>query len=137
MGTQKIVGSTHWEVKMGMLTRAGTAQFSIQHFKINVQISQSLDTRKRPQLKELQLELGNIQVRCEGAGSLDYVAELAVNVLPNVLRYQIMDAIENPIKMRVQEELNKFDVEEFVKTNVTQFIIDGPENYNFDLKLDF
>lgn len=81
-------------------------------------VSQSLDTRNSPELEDIQLELGNIQVRCNGAGTLDYVVEAAVNVLPNILRYQIMDALESPIKMRVQEELNAINVEQLIEENL-------------------
>lgn len=85
---------------------------------MQVVVSQSLDTRNSPELEDIQLELGNIQVRCNGAGTLDYVVEAAVNVLPNILRYQIMDALESPIKMRVQEELNAINVEQLIEENL-------------------
>lgn len=77
-----------------------------------------MDTRNTPQLDDIQIELGNIQVRFNGAGTVDYIIELAVNVLPNMLRYQIMDAIEAPLKMRVQEILNTVKVEEVVHENL-------------------
>lgn len=64
VGTQQIMGSTQWEVSIGsgIVTRAGQAQFTVQHIKVAFQISQPLDTRKKPQMEDLQLELGNIQV---------------------------------------------------------------------------
>lgn len=94
-------------------------------------MSQSLDLRNRAKLQDLQLELGNIQVRCDGAGTLDYVLEAVVNILPNLLRYQIMDALENPIKTRVNEILSKIDVETILKEKVVQYERDG--NINLDL----
>ncbi len=45
-----------------MITRSGNIQFTIDHIKALFEISQSLDMRKRPEIKDLQLELGNIQV---------------------------------------------------------------------------
>lgn len=64
VGTQEIMGSTQWQISAGkgMITRTGQAAFSIQHIKATFIISQSLDTRKRPQINDLQFELGNIQV---------------------------------------------------------------------------
>lgn len=73
-----------------------------------------------------------LQVRCDGAGTLDYVAEFLVNVLPNLLRYQIMDAIEKPLKMRIQEHMNKFNVEELIKQKVPEF-----QEKGMDMSLDF
>jgi len=49
-------------------------------------------------------------------------------VIPNLLRYQIMDAIENPIKQRVQEKFNTIDVEQVIK-NMAQ------NDFNFDPKM--
>lgn len=58
------MGSTQWEVAAGkgLISRSGEAAFSIQHIKATFIISQALDTRKRPQINDLQFELGNIQV---------------------------------------------------------------------------
>lgn len=44
--------------------------------------------------------------------------ELLVNVLPNLLRYQIMEAIETPIKTRIQSELDLVDVEQLIKSKL-------------------
>lgn len=40
---------------------------------------------------------GNLAVRSGGEGSLDYMVELLVNVLPNALRNVIMDKLEPKI----------------------------------------
>lgn len=88
--------------------------------------------RNRAKLDDLQLELGNIQVRCDGAGTLDYVLELIVNVLPNLLRYQIMDALENPLRNRIQDMMDKIDVEQVLKEKVLEYEKLGV-NMNFDL----
>lgn len=48
-----------------------------------------MDTRKKPILEELDLELGNIQARIHGAGTVDYLLEAGVNVLPNILRFHL------------------------------------------------
>lgn len=95
MGTQEIEGRTHWEVSVigGVVSRAGTVSFTVEYFRVQVNLSQALDTRKRATLEELNLELGNIQTRVHGAGTLDYLMEAAVNILPNLLRYVHTDAI--------------------------------------------
>ncbi|XP_034472719.1 uncharacterized protein LOC117780343 isoform X1 [Drosophila innubila] len=134
LGTQEIIGAGQWEVGFGLMTRVGHVQFTVQHIRATVEISQPLDTRKRPQINDLQFDMGNIQVRCDGAGTLDYVMEFAVNVLPNLLRYQIMDAIENPIKQRVQEKFNAIDVELAMKQMIEKYK-KGGKMISFDFKL--
>ncbi|XP_030373338.1 uncharacterized protein LOC115623229 isoform X2 [Scaptodrosophila lebanonensis] len=133
VGTQQITGAGQWEVGLGLMTRIGHVQFTVQHIRVTVGISQSLDTRKRPQIKDLQIVMGNIQVRCDGAGTMDYVLEFAVNMLPNLLRYQIMDALENPIKQRVQEKFNTIDVEQAIKEAVQKYEKEGSK-FSFDFK---
>ena len=89
VGTQEIEGRTHWEVSVvgGILSRAGTVSFTLQYFRVQLRLSQPLDTRKRACLENLDLELGNIQARIHGAGTFDYVLEAGVNIIPNLLRY--------------------------------------------------
>lgn len=60
-------------------------------------------------------------MRSDGAGTFDYVVEFLVNVIPNLLRYQIMDALENPIRTRIQDEMDKIDVEKLIKNNLPAF----------------
>lgn len=116
VGTQEIEGRTHWEVSVigGFLSRAGTVSFTVQYFRVQIKLGQPMDTRKKPRIVELDLELGNIQARIHGAGTIDYLLEAGINVLPNLLRYQIMDAIEGPLKRRIQVELNKVNVEKLI-----------------------
>ncbi|XP_012541994.1 uncharacterized protein LOC105839904 [Monomorium pharaonis] len=120
VGTQELEGKTHWEVSVigGFLSRAGTVSFTIQYFRVQVKLGQPLDTRKRATLEELELELGNIQARIHGAGTLDYLVEASINILPNLLRYQIMDAIEGPLRRRIQEELDKIDTEKLIDEKI-------------------
>lgn len=134
LGTQRLVGSSQWEIAIarGMITRVGHVKFTVEHIKAEVEMSQALDTRKRPLINDLQLELGNIQVRCDGAGTLDYATEALVNVLPNLLRYQIMDAIENPVRSRLQELLNTIDVERTIKEKLPEF-----QKMGMNMTLDF
>ncbi|XP_022118032.2 uncharacterized protein LOC110995264 [Pieris rapae] len=117
VGTQRLQGNTLWDISAinGLLSRSGSASFSVEYISGRVILAQPLDTRKKPEFRDLNLEVGNIQVRFDGAGTLDYVVEFAVNILPNLLRYQIMDALETPIKEKVQQELDKINVEEMIK----------------------
>ncbi|XP_066593751.1 uncharacterized protein [Prorops nasuta] len=122
IGTQEIEGKTHWEVSVmgGVWSRAGTVSFTIQYIRVQLNLSQPLDTRKRATLENLDLELGNVQSRIHGAGTLDYLLEASVNIMPNLLRYQIMDALEGPIKRRLQDELNKVDVEKLIHEKIPE-----------------
>ena len=138
IGTQQLEGSTQWELSIasGMITRTGTVLFTVQHLKVAFIVSQTLDVRKRPKIDDIQIDLGNIQIRCDGTGTLDYFVEFFVNVLPNLLRYQIIDAMENPIKKKVQEIMDKIDMERVVKEKLPELQKKGFQNINLQ-SLDF
>lgn len=121
VGTQRLEGRTLWELNMGgLLSRAGSASFTVEYIHTQTEVSQPLDTRKRPVIRDLDIEVGNIQVRMDGAGTLDYGIEFLVNVLPNLLRYQIVNAIEGPIKTRLQDIMDSIDVEEMIEEKLPQ-----------------
>lgn len=41
VGTQRILGSSHWEVGLigGIASKAGTMAFSVEHFKVSISIT--------------------------------------------------------------------------------------------------
>ncbi|XP_049814745.1 uncharacterized protein LOC126262276 [Schistocerca nitens] len=112
VGTKRLRGSCHWDASLaGLVTSSGLASFTVDYIQVTVSVSQPLDTRKRPTLDSLLVRIGNIQARIDGLGTADYVAELIVNVLPNLLRQQIMSAFAEPLRLRVQKELLSMDVD--------------------------
>ncbi|CAG9825613.1 unnamed protein product [Phaedon cochleariae] len=119
VGTGQLKGTSQWEVSLvaGLLSEFGSVEFTVDYIKVQVNVSQTMDTSHPPALDDIQIEMGNIQIRFDGLGTVDYLIEAGVNILPNVLRYQIMDALERPIKLRVQEELDRVNIEELVLEN--------------------
>lgn len=119
VGTRRLKGSCHWEVGVaGLLSRGGTVSFTTEYIQAEIQIAQPLDVRKKPNLEDFNLRLGNIQVRMDGAGTADYIVELVVNVIPNLLRYQIIDLIEGPVRQKIQSILSHTDVEQQIQENL-------------------
>lgn len=117
--TEVLEGSCEWEAGIaGILTKSGQSSFTIEYVNIMMSVNQSLDIRKKPRIADLKVTLGNIQLRLDGAGTLDYLAEAAVNVLPNILRYQILQAAEKPMRRKIQEALDNTDMEKFVLDNL-------------------
>lgn len=116
VGTKTIEGSTYWNVTVGqIISNIGRNSFSIEHISLRVVISQPLDIRKIPKLEDLQIDIGNLQLRSDGAGPVDYILEFAVNLVPNLLRYQIVEALKWPLSNKIQEELDKINLEETIK----------------------
>ncbi|KAL1116481.1 hypothetical protein AAG570_004953, partial [Ranatra chinensis] len=137
VATQRMTGSCEWQLSLVSIpTRSGASKFSIEHLRVTTYLNQSLDVRNSPGLEELIINLGNIQLRTDGLGTLDYVLELAVNFLPNILRSVIVDTLQGHLKGRIQDVLQAVDVEreiENVLKNLEQetgseIRLDPPEN---------
>lgn len=121
-GTKELQGKCNWEVSVaGLVSRTGKITFDIEYLGGDVRVNQSLDTRRRPNLESLHITLGNFQLQFDGAGTLDYVIEALVNILPNLLRNQIMLAVEEPLKIKIQEIFNEIDVEKEIYKQVEEF----------------
>lgn len=137
VGTQELSGTSNWEVSIakGMITRGGSVQFTVQHIKVLFEVTQPLDLTKKLQINDLQLDLGNIQVRSSGLGTADYLVEFFVNVMPNLLRYQIMDALEKPMMRKIQEFTDRIDVERLVKEKFKEYRETGSVKLDLNVEL--
>ncbi|XP_046404376.1 uncharacterized protein LOC124169730 [Ischnura elegans] len=121
VGTKRIEGFCRWQFSaLGLLTKPGRARFALDSLQVRMVVSQPLNVKKKAVLEELDIELGNIQVRMDGAGTLDYVVEYVVNVLPNMLRFQIVDALEEPLKQKAQEVLDTIDLEKIIEEKLNE-----------------
>lgn len=118
-----------------MITRGGSIQFTVQHIKVLFEVTQPLDLTKKLQINDLQLDLGNIQVRSSGLGTADYLVEFFVNVMPNLLRYQIMDALEKPMMRKIQEFTDRIDVEKLVKEKFKEYRETGAVKLDLNVEL--
>lgn len=102
--------------------RNGTADFTVERLQFEAKINQSANLSKKPILDDLQLETGKIAVRLDGAGKLDYFVQLGMEFLPQMLRYIIIDNLEEPIKQKIQTEvLDKLDVNQIVQDQLGLF----------------
>jgi len=59
-------------------------------------------------------------VKSDGAGTLNHIVEFSVNVLPNLLREQIVNALEKPIMEHIQKILDKVDVEKMIEEKLPE-----------------
>lgn len=126
-----------WQVSIakGMITRAGNIQFTVQHIKVFLEVTQPLNLNKKLQINDLQLDIGNIQIRCNGMGTFDYLVEFFINVVPNLLRYQITDALEKPLMRKIQEFTDRIDVEKFAKQKLNEFQKTGSVKLDLNVEL--
>lgn len=99
--------------------RNGSSKFTIQHLQFEAMIKQPTNLKKKPVLEDLQLETGRISVQLDRGGKFDYLLEMLVNLMPKMLRHFVLDALEEPIKNKIQNDiLDQVNVEELIVNNL-------------------
>ncbi|RZF45864.1 hypothetical protein LSTR_LSTR010820 [Laodelphax striatellus] len=124
VGTDELMGNCHWELSAaGFYSYPGTTSFTVEYVQVEIKLNQTLDMRKPAVLESLDMTIGNIQLRNEGTGIMDYALELSVNLLPNLLRYQIVDTLKEPLTRRFQEILDTVDIEKILDEEIPKFAL--------------
>jgi len=121
--TGKVNGSLRWNYRLGLSTtigRTGVSNFTVDHIQVRALVNQTLDIRNKPVLDKLDIEVGKIEVHMDRKEPLDFVIEIAVNSLPSLLRHIIVDALEEPIKMKAQTILDEVQVEKMVEDRLPE-----------------
>lgn len=121
--TDRVTGSLRWQYQMELIKtygRSGVTNFTVDHVQVRAVVNQTLDIRNKPVLDRLDMEVGKVTVTMDRQEPLDYVVELAVNQLPSLLRHIIVDALEEPVKGKVQELLDEVQVEKLVEERLPE-----------------
>lgn len=119
--TGHLFGNCKWFYDFGSVgvKRYGDSNFTVEHVQFEATIHQNVDSRKPPRLHDLEIETGPIRVRMDGRGHFDYLVEMVIKILPKMLRYTIIDALEEPLKHKIQSELlDKISVDRVVEENI-------------------
>ncbi|KAL1110554.1 hypothetical protein AAG570_008082 [Ranatra chinensis] len=120
LATGLLTGNCVWKVTIGEYKKTGDTNFTVSHLQVKAVVNQSLDVSQHPVLDDLDLHIGRLQVQMDRAEKMDLMIEFFINTLPDLLKHIIVDAIEQPIKAKAQEILNKIDVEEMVDKNLPE-----------------
>lgn len=117
--TGKVRGEGQFGFNFGKLPQIPTSQrhanFTVDRLQFEAIVHQSVDTKQKPRLEDLQLEMGPIQVNLDNQGNFDYIIELALQRMPDYLRYYLIDILEEPIKKKIQKDiLDEVNVEEMM-----------------------
>ncbi|XP_050432370.1 uncharacterized protein LOC126840567 [Adelges cooleyi] len=121
--TGAVHGSMRWAYELDLskkFGRSGATNFTVDHIQVRAMVNQSLDIRQKPVLHKLDIEVGKVAVQMDRQAPLDYIVEIAVNSLPALLRHVIVDALEEPIKQRVQTILDEVELERMVEERLPE-----------------
>jgi len=114
------LGRYNWTlgVMQNMVSRHGVMEFNLEYITAEVKLQQPANLDKLPSMEKIDLDIGNIAVLSDGAGTLDYIVEAVFNVLPNVFRKQIIDSLEAPVCKAIEDELQKLNLEGMIEQNL-------------------
>ncbi|XP_014257733.1 uncharacterized protein LOC106671354 [Cimex lectularius] len=120
LATLDLKGRCRWKINFHKnLSKTGTTNFTVDHFQVRAFVRQSIDVSEHPVLQNLDLNVGKVRVDMEGTG-VDMIISLFVRTLPDIIRHIIVDAIEVPVQVKIQQLLNKIDMDEAVETGLEQ-----------------
>lgn len=61
-----------------------------------------------------------IKLNMEGAGRFDIIVEVMVNSLPDLIRHILVDTIEEPLKYKIQQLLNKIEPHQILEKTLPE-----------------
>lgn len=124
VATQMLEGKCTWKTSMGQFASSyGTTGFTVQFVQVRTKFNQSFDLSHKPNLDLIDVKLGNVQLSMNGLGTIDYILEFLANVFPNVLRFEIVDGIEEILRQRIQTVLGALDVEQLVEKQLVDNLV--------------
>ncbi|XP_053653386.2 uncharacterized protein [Cherax quadricarinatus] len=130
IGAQELSGGADWSMSAALLPAvAGHLDVQVESLSVTVEVKQPANIRSPPTLRKIDVQLGNLEVRSSGEGTIDYLVEMIVNLLSNALRNIIMDRLEPRIQQVIQKRLNGLDLYRIVMDQLAkrqQLKAEGP-----------
>lgn len=121
LATKQLYGSCRWNVSISdFFHRDGVSYFTVKQLQVKAKVSQSLDVKKPPKLLDLDIFLGPVRLQMDKSESFNFIIEFVVNTMPALIRHVIVDTLEIPIKQKIQEILDKVDVEKLVNETLPE-----------------
>lgn len=76
-------------------------------------LTNSQDSKTR--VESLEMKIGTVSIRSKGTGTLKYIMETFLNVVPDSFRQKIKDAAHYRLLQLIEKEVEKIDLEEIVE----------------------
>lgn len=118
VATGQLNGTCEWSIAIGSYEKKSNSNFTVEHLQVRALVNQSLDLRKHPQLDDLDVELGRIHLKVGSESPVELIIAKVVNSLPKLIRHIIVDAVEKPLKDKIQEILNDVNVNSVVEEHL-------------------
>jgi len=120
LGAENLKGRYNWTlgVMQNMFSRHGVMEFNLEYLTAEVKLQQPANLDKLPSMEKIDLDIGNIAVLSDGAGTADYIVEAVFNIIPNIFRKQIINSLEAPVCKAIEDELKKLNLEGMIEENL-------------------
>uniref|UniRef100_A0A1B6DBL0 Lipid-binding serum glycoprotein N-terminal domain-containing protein n=1 Tax=Clastoptera arizonana TaxID=38151 RepID=A0A1B6DBL0_9HEMI len=115
VATEQLNGTCEWGIVVGNYEKKSNSNFTVDYLQVRALLNQSLDLHQHPQLHDLDVGLGRINVKMGSNSPIELMVAKVINTLPKLIRHIIVDAVEQPLKGKVQEILNDINVQEIVE----------------------
>ncbi|XP_066976815.1 uncharacterized protein [Macrobrachium rosenbergii] len=81
----------------------------VDHIEISVEIHLQSSLESPPTLRLLEIDIGNIEAKVPGLGNLSYIAEAALDIVPNLSRDRIRKMMQRELWTLLQRQLNQLE----------------------------
>jgi hypothetical protein len=115
LATKDLHGGFFW--KLGLTKdyyRDGSANYTVTHIQVKALVNQSVDVTQHPVLEKLKINVGKVKVNMYKRDTIDNLIAIAVNNMPDIVRHLIVDALEEPLSVKIQSLLDQINMEDIV-----------------------
>lgn len=110
-GFDNLTGSYSWIAELFGSTASGIMEIQVKSVDGFVKIKQDMKAGSKLELDTLYVkDIRHVWLDLQGLGRWDYVMESIVNLVTNGLKLQLADAIAEPVKKGIQEQLDLLNI---------------------------
>ncbi|XP_054718304.1 uncharacterized protein LOC129227726 [Uloborus diversus] len=110
-GFDNLTGNYSWFADVMGVRTSGTMDIQVKDVEGFVRLKQQLKSGSRLELDTLYVkDIRHVWLDLQGLGTWDYLMESVVNLVTNGLKLQLADAITQPVKESIQEQLDALNI---------------------------
>ncbi|XP_035227010.1 uncharacterized protein LOC118199301 [Stegodyphus dumicola] len=108
---KNLTGGYTWHAELLGAGMQGQVMIQVKSVHGFVKLKQEMKVGRKLELDDLHVHaIRHVWLDLQGLGTWDYVMESIVNLVTNGLKLQLADALVEPVKQSIQEQLDQLDI---------------------------
>ncbi|XP_015916921.1 uncharacterized protein [Parasteatoda tepidariorum] len=115
---ENLTGSYLWDAKILGAETSGRMEIQLKSVEGFIKLKQNMESDSRLELDNFYVKgIRHVWLDLQGLGRWDYVMESVINLVTNGLKLQLADAITEPVKNSIQEQLDQLNINSLLDMN--------------------